>query len=77
MDPCQSEKIAAFDYSRLSDCFRTLGKPAQRALLNNGILTPADLASWRRADVADLHGIGPSSFPKLEAVLAAEGLGFR
>ena len=76
MEPCEPEKVAEFDYSKLSDCFRTLSKPAQRALVNQGIHTPHDLAQWTSADLARLHGIGPSSFPKLEAILAAEGLGF-
>jgi len=76
MDPCEKPKIAAFDYSPLADCFLMLAKPVQRALVNNGILTTADLAKWRLADLAKLHGIGPSSFPRLEAILAAEGLTF-
>lgn len=77
MEPCEKPKIAAFDYSRLAVCFQGLAKPAQRALVNNGIYTPADLAAWRRTELAELHGIGPSSFPKLDAILAAEGLGFK
>lgn len=65
------------DYARLSSAFARLSKPAQRALINNGIYTANDLAGWTRADVAALHGIGPSAFPVLEAALHAEGLAFR
>ncbi len=77
MDPCDIEKKAAFDYSGLAPAFLGLSKPAQRALINNAIFTPADLARWKRKDVAKLHGIGPSVLPKLDQVLAAEGLGFQ
>lgn len=54
-----------------------LSKPAHRALANAGIVSFADLAQWRQADVARLHGVGPASFPELIAALAARGLGFK
>lgn len=72
-----SVRKAEFDYSKLSPAFVKLGKPAQRALINAGILTPKQLAKKTRAEIAALHGMGPSSFPKLEAALKAEGLTFR
>ena len=66
---CDKPAVAAFDYSKLSPAFAKLGKPAQRALINNKIYTPADLAKWNMADVAQLHGIGPSSLPHLRTAL--------
>jgi hypothetical protein len=77
MDPCDSRNVMTFDYSELGEAFSRLSKPAQRALINNGILTPLDLAGWTRKDVAKLHGIGPSVFPKLDEILATEGLTFK
>ena len=68
---CDKPALAAFDYSKLSPAFAKLGKPAQRALINAKIFTPADLKKWSMADVAKLHGIGPSSLPLLKAVLKA------
>ena len=66
---CDKPALAAFDYSRLGPAFAKLGKPAQRALINAKIFTPADLKKWHMADVAKLHGIGPSSLPLLKAAL--------
>ena len=77
MQPCDVEKRETFDYSSLAEPFRGLSKPAQRALINNAILTPAELARRTRKDVARLHGIGPSVLPKLDQILGAEGLGFQ
>lgn len=68
---------SGFDYSGLSPVFRGLSKPAQRALVNSAIFTADDLAQWTRADVANLHGIGPSAFPKLDAALSAAGRTFK
>ena len=77
MDPCDRERIATFDYSRLSPSFSRLSKPVQRALINNGIFSVEDLTGWTRRDVARLHGVGPTVLPKLEALLGAMGLGFK
>ena len=75
--PCDRARVEIFDYARLSDAFSGLSKPAKRALINNGILEPRDLARYSRRAVAKLHGIGPSVFPVLTEVLRAEGLDFK
>jgi hypothetical protein len=62
---------------QLDSAFTKLAKPAQRALMGAGIYTPKDLAKYTRAEVARLHGIGPSAFPVLEAALKAAGLKFQ
>lgn len=77
MEPCDPEKKAQFDYSGLDAAFTSLAKPAQRALVSNGILTPAALAGWRQAEVAALHGIGPSVLVRLDGILRAEDRQFR
>lgn len=71
--PCDSEKVAAFDYAALAK----LSKPARRALLNNGIATPAALAKRKKSEVAAFHGIGPSAFPILAAALRGKRLFFK
>ena len=68
---------SGFDYSRLSKSFSGIAKPAQRALVNNGVFTTGDLAKRTRAEVATFHGVGPSVLPKLDAILRADGLVFR
>lgn len=66
-----------FDYSTLSSAFDKLGKPAKRALINNGILTVVDLSERTRAEVLGFHGIGNSSLPTLEESLRSQGLKFK
>jgi hypothetical protein len=77
MTRCDPERVATFDYLDLAPEFLSLAKPVQRALVNNHIFNVQDLADWRRADLAALHGIGPSAFPPLDAILAMAGSGFR
>jgi hypothetical protein len=74
---CDPKIVASFDYSKLDPAFAKLSKPAQRALLNAGIRTPAALAKWTLKDVAALHGMGPGSFPVLKAALKSKSLSFR
>jgi hypothetical protein len=54
-----------------------LSAPARRALEGEGLITLAKLARKREAEVLALHGIGPSSMPKLRAALSKAGLGFK
>lgn len=77
MQPCDPNHVETFDYSRLSGSFSGLGKPAQRALINNAIYTTRELSQWTRKGVAELHGIGPSALPKLDDALRADGLSFK
>lgn len=54
-----------------------LSAPARRALEGAGISTVKQLARHTAQQVMALHGMGPSSLPKLEAVLKAEKLSFQ
>lgn len=69
--------MTEFDYAQLSADFAGLSKPAQRALLNNGVRSPKDLAKRTLAEVRAFHGIGPSAIPILEKALKAHGLAFK
>lgn len=54
-----------------------LSAPARRALENNNIGTLEDLLKWSERDLLTLHGMGPSSIPKLKAALKEKGLQFK
>jgi len=54
-----------------------LGATARRALEREGIATVEQLAKYSEADILGLHGMGPSSIPKLRSALKATGLTFR
>lgn len=54
----------------------SLSAPARRALQHEGIDSLARLSTYSEKDILKLHGIGPSSMPKLRQALAEEGLAF-
>jgi len=51
--------------------------PARRALEREGITTLARLSQFSEDEVLGLHGMGPSTIPKLRNVLKEKGLTFR
>lgn len=54
-----------------------LSAPAGRALERLGIKTAEDLAKHSQKEIMSLHGMGPSSLPKLKAALEEAGLTFK
>lgn len=54
-----------------------LAAPARRALERAGIKTLADLAGRSEGEVLKLHGVGPSTLPKLRQALASRKMTFR
>lgn len=54
-----------------------LSAPARRALERKGISSLAQLSRYTEADLLALHGVGPSSIPRLRAALEKEKLSFR
>jgi len=56
--------------------FSTLVAPARRAPQNAGIKSFEQLASWTENDLLKLHGIGPTTLPKLKKALKAKGYSF-
>ncbi|MBE7173221.1 MAG: hypothetical protein INR73_21790 [Williamsia sp.] len=54
-----------------------LSAPARRALQSQGITTLAKLANYTEKDILQLHGVGPSSVPKLRKALQEKGLDFK
>jgi predicted RecB family nuclease len=67
---CEQERKPAAGFAAL------LAAPARRALENAGIKTLQQLAQKTEAEILKLHGMGPSSIPKLRQALKAEGLTF-
>jgi hypothetical protein len=68
---CESEKTPEQEF------LQKLSAPARRALENAGINTLTQLSRHSESDVIKLHGMGPSSLPKLRASLKKEGKGFK
>jgi hypothetical protein len=54
-----------------------LSAPARRALEDKGITTLKQLSKYGERDILALHGMGPSTIPKLRSALEAEGLSFK
>ncbi len=50
--------------------------PARRALENAGITTLEVLSAYTEKQILTLHGMGPSSIPKLREALSHVGLTF-
>lgn len=54
-----------------------LSAPALRALLNANITSLSKLSRHSKTEILELHGMGPSSMPKLSAALKKKGLSFK
>lgn len=54
-----------------------ISAPARRALEREKISTIVELAKWTEEEILNLHGMGPSTLPKLKKVLKQGGLSFR
>ena len=68
---CEKQKSASTTF------LQELGAPAKRALQDAGIRTLRDLAKWKESELLKLHGIGPSSIPRLRKALETAGLNFK
>lgn len=60
-----------------NNLFAMLSAPAQRALSNAGIDSLKKLAQHSEKEILALHGMGPSSIPKLKNLLEEEGATFK
>lgn len=54
-----------------------ISAPARRALEHKGIKTVRQLSELSEKEVLELHGMGPSTIPKLKEALKAQGLSFK
>jgi hypothetical protein len=53
-----------------------LAAPARRALQNAGIKSVDQLSAWTEDDLLKLHGIGPTTLPKLREAMKSKGYSF-
>lgn len=54
-----------------------IAAPARRALERENIKTLEDIAKWTEKELINLHGMGPSTIPKLKKALVDKGLSFK
>lgn len=54
-----------------------ISAPAKRALENEGIRSLQKLATYSEKEILKLHGMGPSTIPKLRKALQGAGLSFK
>lgn len=54
-----------------------LGSPARRALERERITTVQQLSHYSEKEILQLHGVGPSTIPKLKVALQKAGLSFK
>lgn len=62
--------------SEPDDSLPNIGKPAQRALATLGITRLSQVAKRSKAELGELHGVGPKALGILEKALAARGQAF-
>jgi predicted RecB family nuclease len=67
---CEKEKNSKQDF------LSSVAAPARRALEQAGITTLEQLSTFTETDLLALHGMGPSSIPKLRNALGSKGLSF-
>jgi len=60
-----------------SDFLSKIGAPARRALERNDITSLERLSEYAESDILKLHGVGPSTIPKLRIALEEFGLSFK
>lgn len=57
--------------------FPKISAPALRALLKAKIMNLKQLSKFSEEEILELHGMGPSTMPKLLAALKARHLNFK
>jgi uncharacterized protein YdhG (YjbR/CyaY superfamily) len=67
-------RLTEVSNANLDSAFHILSRPAQRALIREGLLSPSAVASKTKEQLLKLHGLGPSSLPKIQSVLKARKL---
>ena len=74
---CPTCPICEQERKPQSGLLSLLSAPARRALENKEIKTALDLSQYSIKEIKALHGIGPSSIPKLIEELKRSDLRFR
>lgn len=71
----EQSKVKPLDY--IDTDIPNLGGPAQRALFNAGLTSISKLSKAKEQDVANLHGMGPSTMKVLKQTLKKQGKTFK
>ncbi|MHC0445726.1 DNA-directed RNA polymerase subunit alpha C-terminal domain-containing protein [Flavobacterium sp. 3-218] len=74
---CPTCPICEAERKPKSGLLSVLSAPARRALESKNIKTAEDLSQYTQEEILSLHGIGPSSLPKLSEELRKNGLSFK
>jgi hypothetical protein len=61
----------------VEEILSSVSAPARRAIENAGVKTAQQLSNYTVKQLLTLHGMGPSSIPKLRKVLKSQGLSFK
>ena len=67
---CEKEKISTQEFLNI------ISAPARRALERQGITSLTELSKYTEAQILKLHGMGPSTIPKLKEALKTKNLVF-
>ncbi|MDP5200147.1 RNA polymerase alpha subunit C-terminal domain-containing protein [Flavobacterium sp. DG2-3] len=74
---CPTCPICEAERKPKSGLLSLLSAPARRGLESKNIKTVEDLSQYTQEEILSLHGIGPSSLPKLSEELRKNGLSFK
>ena len=74
---CPTCPICEAERKPKSGLLSVLSAPARRALESLNIKTAEDLSQYTKEEILSLHGIGPSSLPKLLEELRKNNLIFK
>ncbi|RDB02239.1 RNA polymerase alpha subunit C-terminal domain-containing protein [Runella aurantiaca] len=74
---CPTCPICEEEHKPKDSFLALIGAPARRALERENIKTLEDLAKWSEKEIVNLHGMGPSTIPKLKKALSEYGLYFK
>ena len=73
---CPTCPVCEQERKPMSGFLSNLSAPARRALENKQITSLQKLSEFKEAEILKLHGIGPTTIPKLHEALKREGLSF-
>ncbi|NJM94920.1 MAG: hypothetical protein HC842_09855 [Cytophagales bacterium] len=74
---CPTCPICEEDRKPKDSFLSLIGAPARRALERANIKSLEDLTKWTEKEIINLHGMGPSTIPKLKKALSENGLSFK
>ena len=73
---CPACPVCEKEHKPIDGFLSKLSAPARRALENKQITSLQKLSEFKEAEILKLHGIGPTTIPKLREALRKEGLSF-